>query len=156
MVLFLDAAHFVQSSFLGSLWCFKRLFVRSSSGRQRWNVLGALDAVSRKVHTFCNDTYINSESVCEQQSRFVVRFTELDINRHVIASQYMRWIMDSYPIKVLENEVLKSFELNYLAEAQLGDEIEVKIQSLEDGDLCSITRISDDAELCRARAVWHK
>lgn len=64
MVLFLDAAHFVQSAFLGYIWSFKRLFVQTPSGRQRWNVLGALDAVSRKVHTFCNDTYINSESVC--------------------------------------------------------------------------------------------
>jgi transposase len=63
VVLFLDAAHFVQSSFLGSLWCFTRIFVRSSSGRQRWNVLGALNAVSQKVHTYCNDSYINSESV---------------------------------------------------------------------------------------------
>jgi transposase len=64
VVLFLDAAHFVQSAFLGSIWSFTRLFIQTSSGRQRWNVLGALDAVSRKVHTFCNDTYINSESVC--------------------------------------------------------------------------------------------
>lgn len=64
MVLFIDAAHFVQAAFLGYLWYFKRLFIQTSSGRQRWNVLGALDAVSKKVHTFCNDSYINSEAVC--------------------------------------------------------------------------------------------
>jgi transposase len=42
-----------------------RVFVPSASGRQRWNVLGALDAVTMKVHTFCNDSYITSQSVCE-------------------------------------------------------------------------------------------
>jgi len=65
VVLFLDAAHFVHSVYTGFLWCFTRLFVPSNSGRQRWNVLAALDAVSLKVHSVCNNSYINSESVCE-------------------------------------------------------------------------------------------
>ena len=37
---FVDAAHFVQSAYLGWLWCFVRTFVLSSSGRQRFNVWG--------------------------------------------------------------------------------------------------------------------
>jgi transposase len=65
VVLFLDAAHFVHSAFLGFLWTFTRLFIPAASGRYRWNVLGALDAVSLKVHTFCNDTTITAESVVE-------------------------------------------------------------------------------------------
>lgn len=32
--------------------------------RQRFNVLGALDAVTRQVHCFTNEGYINAESVC--------------------------------------------------------------------------------------------
>jgi hypothetical protein len=64
-VYFVDAAHFVQSAFLGFLWCFTRLFVRSNSGRQRFNVLGALCATTHRLTTVCNTGYINSESVCE-------------------------------------------------------------------------------------------
>lgn len=64
MVLFVDAAHFIYGAFLGFLWCFARVFLRSPSGRQRFNVLGALDAVSRQVHLFTNETYITSQSVC--------------------------------------------------------------------------------------------
>lgn len=63
-MLFLDAAHFVHSVYLGFLWCFSRVFIRSASGRRRWNVLGALDARSMKVHTLCNDSYINAETIC--------------------------------------------------------------------------------------------
>ena len=37
---FVDAAHCVQSAYLGWLWCFVRTFVLSSSGRQRFNVWG--------------------------------------------------------------------------------------------------------------------
>ena len=63
-VYFVDAAHFVLSSFLGWLWCFARLHVRAASGRQRYNVLGALNAVTHGLVTEINVTYINSLSVC--------------------------------------------------------------------------------------------
>ena len=59
----MDAAHLIHSVFLGYLWSNKRLFIRSSSGRKRYNVLGALDAVNLKIHKFCNESYINAEVV---------------------------------------------------------------------------------------------
>jgi transposase len=40
-----------------------RVFVRTPSGRQRFNVLGALNAVTHQLITIMNETYINSESV---------------------------------------------------------------------------------------------
>ena len=62
-VFFVDAAHFVLSVYLGFLWCFTRVLVRAPSGRQRFNVLGALNAVTHQLITVTNDTYINSISV---------------------------------------------------------------------------------------------
>lgn len=62
---FIDAAHFVHQPFLGYLYGLKRIFIRASSGRKRFNVLGALEAVTNKVTTVCNETYINAESVCQ-------------------------------------------------------------------------------------------
>jgi transposase len=63
-VYFVDAAHFVFAPFLGCLWCAARLFVRAASGRKRYNVLGALDAVTHRLIRVTNDGYINAESVC--------------------------------------------------------------------------------------------
>jgi transposase len=48
-VSFVDAAHFVWAPFLGCLWCAARLFVRAASGRKRYNVLGAFDAVTHRL-----------------------------------------------------------------------------------------------------------
>ena len=62
---FVDAAHFVLGSFLGWLWCAARLFVRGASGRQRYNVLGALNAVTHELTRVTNHTYITAETVCE-------------------------------------------------------------------------------------------
>lgn len=64
-VFFVDAAHFVVSSFLGYLWCACRLFVKAASGRQRYNVLGALNAVTHELVRVTNTTYITAETVCE-------------------------------------------------------------------------------------------
>jgi transposase len=63
-VYFVDAAHFVFAPFLGCLWCAARLFVRAASGRKRYNVLGALDAVTHRLIRVTNFDYINAESVC--------------------------------------------------------------------------------------------
>jgi len=62
-VYFVDAAHFVFAPFLGFLWCLTRRFVRAPSGRQRYNVLGALDAVTHRLLRVTNLDYIHAESV---------------------------------------------------------------------------------------------
>jgi len=64
-VFFVDAAHFVWAPFLGFLWCFTRLFVKAASGRRRFNVLGALNAITHELVTITNDSYINAQSVCQ-------------------------------------------------------------------------------------------
>jgi len=62
-VYFADGAHFVYAAFLGWVWCLARLFVRAASGRKRYNVLGALHAVSHRLIRVANHTYLNAESV---------------------------------------------------------------------------------------------
>ena len=62
------------------VWCFVRLFIPTPSGRKRVNVLGALNAITHELITVVNETYINSESVCEllwhlAQTNFTVPVT---------------------------------------------------------------------------------
>lgn len=65
-VLFVDASHFVLGcDFLGSVWCRSRRFLRTFSGRQRHNVLGALDYATHSVTKVTNDAYVNAQSVIE-------------------------------------------------------------------------------------------
>jgi hypothetical protein len=65
VVYFADAVHFVYGAFVACLWSLTRLFVPTPSGRNRYNVLGAIDAISHDLITVCNTTYINALSVCE-------------------------------------------------------------------------------------------
>lgn len=64
-VFFVDAAHFVFGTFLCCLWSIARVFVRAASGRQRFNVLGAWNAVTRELIAITNTTVVNTETMCE-------------------------------------------------------------------------------------------
>jgi len=64
-VFFVDAAHFVFGTFLCCLWSFTRIFIRAASGRQRFNVLGAWNAVTRQLIAVTNTTVVNTDTMCE-------------------------------------------------------------------------------------------
>lgn len=64
-VFFVDAAHFVFGTFLCCLWSFTRIFVRAASGRQRFNVPGAWNAITRELVAVTNSTVVNTETKCE-------------------------------------------------------------------------------------------
>jgi transposase len=64
-VFFVDAAHFVFGTFLCCLWSFARIFVRAASGRQRFNVLGAWNAMTRELISVTNTTVVNTETMCQ-------------------------------------------------------------------------------------------
>ena len=82
-VYFVDAAHFVLGAFLGYLWSFVRVFIRTPSGRQRFNVLGALDAITKELVTITNDTYITSLQVCELL-RQIASPSRYNVHKHIL------------------------------------------------------------------------
>jgi transposase len=78
-VFFVDAAHFVLQPFLGFLWCFARVFIQAPSGRQRFNVLAALHAISLQVITVTNDSYITAETVATLLRTLAATFSDLPL-----------------------------------------------------------------------------
>ncbi len=63
-VFFVDAAHFVKGAFLCCVWCLVRLLIRGSSGRQRYSVLGAWNAVTRKLVSITTTGTVSSDTMC--------------------------------------------------------------------------------------------
>jgi transposase len=72
---FTDAAHFVPGGFTGRVWSKVRKYVRTASGRNRYNVLGSLNYVSGKVETVVNNTYITSTQVVEMLELLALKYT---------------------------------------------------------------------------------
>jgi transposase len=72
-VFFVGAAHCVYGSFLCCLWSLVRLFVRAAAGRQRFNILGAFDAVTQELVSVTNTTVVNAETMCELLRKIAAR-----------------------------------------------------------------------------------
>ncbi len=85
---------------------------------------------------------------------YVVRYGDIDVNSHVNSSRYVRWILDSFPGTILEEKRLAGLEINFLAEAQMGDEVTVCSADAGEYFHCSVKRAGDSAELCRAKVSW--
>lgn len=76
---FMDAAHFVLRAFLCTLWSFFRIFIKSPSGRQRLNVLGAVNAVTKEVEFSTNTTYVDASVIADFLRQLANKYTDLPI-----------------------------------------------------------------------------
>jgi transposase len=89
-VLFVDAAHFVYGTFRCCLWALARVFVRAASGRQRFNVLGAWDAVTRRLLTVTNTTVVNTDTMCELLRRIAAEGLDGPVTLVLDNARYQR------------------------------------------------------------------
>jgi transposase len=76
---FMDASHFVMGVYLCCLWCFERIFIKSSSGRHRVNVLGALNAMTLEVEYLINKTTINAQVIASFLKQIATKYSDLPI-----------------------------------------------------------------------------
>ena len=102
----MDAAHFVFAPFLGYLWCFVRMFVKAPSGRKRFNVLGALNAITHEMVVITNTGYINACSVCELLLKLTQRCGDLPISIVLDNARYQKCKLVQQTAKVFDIELL--------------------------------------------------
>ena len=92
-LLFLDAAHFVMGcDFLGYIYGKERRFIRTWSGRKRYNALGAMDFMTKKVHTVTNDSYITADEVCEMFKKLRMEYADREIHLVLDNARYQKCI----------------------------------------------------------------
>ncbi len=78
-LLFCDAAHFTLGAFLCMIWCRTRIFLRTAAGRNRINVLGAMDAISKRVTTHINTTYVTAQTIVDFLIQLKEQYARLPI-----------------------------------------------------------------------------
>lgn len=90
-LLFLDASHFVMGcDYLGFIYGKVRRFVKSFSGRMRYNVLGAVDFATKEVVTVTNDAYITATEVCEILRKISAKYTGKAIHLVLDNARYQK------------------------------------------------------------------
>ena len=89
-VFFVDAAHFVMGAFLGMVWCFTRVFTRTSPGRQRYNVLGAIDSHNQELISIRTTQNINSHTIVELLEKIHAKYPDHEITLVMDNARYQR------------------------------------------------------------------
>lgn len=87
---FMDAAHFVLSTFVGMVWCFARIFIKGNTGRFRVNVLGAIDIATKQVETIINIDYVRADTVEKLLRLMAKKYTQLPIYIVLDNARYQR------------------------------------------------------------------
>lgn len=87
---FLDASHFVMGGYSGRCWSILRRWVKTACGRQRFNVLGALNYVTKNVETVVNTTYITATEVVEMLEKLSRKYIGKPIKIVLDNARYQR------------------------------------------------------------------
>jgi acyl-ACP thioesterase len=108
-----------------------------------------------------NELETSLEKVPEQRNgcqvaKFPVLFSDIDVNQHVHSGSYIRWMVDSHSHQFLTEHEIISIKLSFLSEARPGDEVAIYVEKTGITELCSVKRIEDDQEFCRAVFEWRR
>jgi transposase len=104
-VFFVDAAHFVQGAFLCCLWCACRLFIRGASGRQRYSVLGAWNAVTNELVRITTAGTVSSETMCDLLRQIAARGLTGPVTLVLDNARYQRCALVTNLAKTLHIEL---------------------------------------------------
>lgn len=86
-----------------------------------------------------------------------VKYSDIDMNGHVNNVRYFDWISDVYSQEHYAEMKIAKLDINFLAEAVLGDTYKVNMASKGGGIyLNNVIRESDQKELVRTRIHWIK
>jgi transposase len=103
---FMDASHFVMGGLPSRVWSKVRKWVRTSSGRKRYNVLGAVNFASKKIETIKNDSYITSTQVIELLEDIAKKYAGKAISIVLDNASYQRAKIVQAKAKQLNIELL--------------------------------------------------
>lgn len=128
-----------------------------------WLILDSESRRPRKLENFnfIHENFLKEEAIDRKLEKIVfsgeltelekrkVYHSDLDVNKHVNNSTYVRWIMDSY-FSNINNELVTELEINFISELCFNDEFTIhKLES--DKNQIFVLKNLNDKEVCKSR-----
>ncbi|MDR1884571.1 MAG: acyl-[acyl-carrier-protein] thioesterase [Prevotella sp.] len=90
---------------------------------------------------------------CEVASEFVVKYSDVDINRHLNSMKYIEHFVDVFDIDMFRVREIRRFEINYVSEGRYGTKLDILKRN--EGNGVYVLEMKDgDTNVCSARATW--
>ncbi len=89
--------------------------------------------------------------------RFPVQWHDIDLNRHVNNTHYLRWALESLPTAVLEGQQLQEADIIFRAESTLGETVVAAAAPDQEQPGVFLHRLTEETtgkELVQAQTKW--
>ncbi len=111
--------------------------------------------------TFCNEDAIEGGFLkitmsedWDVETPFTPSLLDIDINDHVNNLSYSRWVLSFMDYDFCKDKLLKSIEINFVAQALFGDKLICKHKKIDENTFVHSITKEDGTETFRARTVW--
>lgn len=84
---------------------------------------------------------------------FIVRYSDIDINKHLNSMKYIEHLVDVFPLEMFQEKEIQTFEINYIAEGQYGTMLDI-FKNETDQDTSILEMRNQDKIICSARVTW--
>jgi acyl-ACP thioesterase len=89
----------------------------------------------------------------EQATRFTVKYSDVDINKHLNSMKYIEHFVDVFDIGMFREKEIKRIEINYISEGKYGTDLDI-LKREEDEDSYILEMKDGDNSVCSTRITW--
>jgi len=86
-------------------------------------------------------------------SSFEVKYSDIDINKHLNSIKYIEHFVDTFPLEMYGEKEIRNFEINYLTEGQYGTKLDISKKEVESGKFI-LEMIDNEKVICSSRITW--
>jgi len=152
--------------------CFRFIDEKGTTVGYARTIWAAIDITTRRpidLLTWRSDMldYVEAEKECavermhkilpveniEPCMGYSVRYSNIDINKHMSSIKYIEHIIDVFDLDMFKEKFIHKFDIVYLAEGRFGDKLKLYRQSISENEYIIDTK-KDNNSICRSRIVW--
>lgn len=89
----------------------------------------------------------------ELATDFVVKYSDVDINKHLNSMKYIEHFVDVFDIEMFREKEIRRIEINYISEGRYGEKLDI-LKREESQDTFILEMKSADSVVCSTRIKW--
>ncbi|MBF0647668.1 acyl-[acyl-carrier-protein] thioesterase [Dysgonomonas sp. GY75] len=141
-----------EIGFAKSLWASIDLETRKPT-----NVLeldGLSDYIAEKENPIEGMTKIPAlKDDYEVATDFVVKYSDVDINKHLNSMKYIEHFVDVFDIDMFRENEIRRIEINYISEGRYGTKLDI-LKRTEKDNIFVLEMKDGDMTVCSTRIIW--
>ncbi|MDR1762923.1 MAG: acyl-[acyl-carrier-protein] thioesterase [Dysgonamonadaceae bacterium] len=96
---------------------------------------------------------IHSVEGVEPVMGYTVRYSDIDINRHMNSMKYIEHVVNVFDLQKFKENIISKFEIVYLQEGAFGEKLKLYRSDISENEVVIDTKRGEES-VCRSRIQW--